>query len=237
LAKAGIGQLVLVDDDSMLRENLFRHVLGTDTLGERKASALAKAVRRAAPYCEAKAHVLRVERLLEEKPRVVEEADLVILATGDPGVDLRVSDALRHGRNPPLVATWVEPLGLGGHVFAAGRDSACLRCLYDDTQQGMTNRSSFATPHQDYAANDAGCGGAHTPFSNSDAVRTADLAVQSAIALLKNPEQEPLLRSWKGDASAFLSAGYTTTPRFESSAVAVGPEPCAPCSTCGSSTS
>ena len=237
LAKTGVGRLVLVDDDSMRSVNLFRHFLGMEAVGKRKASALAKAVRQAVPFCETKACVTRAEVLIENKPRAFREVDLVVLATGDPAVELRLSDALRRGSNPPLVAAWVEPLGLGGHVFAAGRDSACLRCLFEETLDGLTNRSSFAVAHQNYAVTDAGCGGAHTPFSNSDAVRTADLAVQAVTALLSDPAQGPLLRSWKGDPTAFLASGYAMSPRFNTQALSVSPVPCGVCSVCGSSAS
>jgi molybdopterin/thiamine biosynthesis adenylyltransferase len=235
LAKAGVGRLVLVDHDLMSRENLFRHVLGTESLGSPKASGLAKALRQAAPFCDAQEHVAKGEILLERNPHVIGGADLVVLATGNPAVDLRLSDALRCGSNPSLVAAWVEPLGLGGHVFAAGPGTACLRCLFEESDRGLINRSSFAAHHQDYAVADAGCGGAHTPFSNSDAVRTADLAVQSITDLLKNPCRSPLLRSWKGDPTAFFDAGYSTSPRFDSQQLSLNPAPMERCVVCGSS--
>ncbi len=232
LASAGLGQLTLVDGDAFTPANAFRHVLGVLALGQNKATATAEFLRRRTPYLDVVGIKGRIENLLGHK--AVARADLMVLATGHATTNLLVSDELwRHG-GPRLGCTWLEPLGLGGHVFiettSRSAGPGCLRCIYDDLQ----NRADFAGAGQVFARESGGCGGAFTPFANSDAVKTADLATRAVVAALRGDLNSPLLRSWKGDAAIFRQHGYRTSPRYELSGDSLEQDPTAQsCPTCG----
>lgn len=132
LAAAGVGELRLLDFDTVDASNLQRQILFTDAdLGRPKTSAAAARLRLQNPH-------VRLEEIgvllnAENAPALVAGVDLVI-----DGCD---NFATRHAVNAACVATGTPlisaaAIGLGAQlaVFDARRaESPCYRCLYPDT--------------------------------------------------------------------------------------------------------
>ena len=216
LASAGIGHLSLVDYDILSLDNAFRHPLGKLYVGREKAKAIALLLKKRFPYLKVKPFVERTTRVLNRRHIELEKFDLIVDATGDSTHHLVLGDYLSALKAyPPLLTTWLEPLGLGGHVATCFSDqSGCPRCLYSDPQMPLTNVASFAAAGQEFIQDAVGCGSYYTPFSDLDSVRTAELTARKAIDILKGKIQGNLLFSWRGDPDAFLGAGYQLSPRF-----------------------
>lgn len=129
LAAAGVGELVLVDDDVVELSNLNRQVLHRNAdIGRRKAERAAEWVRELDPSIHVSADTRRIT--LEVARDRVREHSLVIDCTdGLPGKYL-LNDAcvledvaLIHG-----AAT-----GLSGQVLVVqGKQGPCLRCLFEE---------------------------------------------------------------------------------------------------------
>jgi molybdopterin/thiamine biosynthesis adenylyltransferase len=129
LASAGVGRLVLVDDDSVETSNLNRQPLFTESdIGQRKAAAAARRLARVAPS-------LRIEAL----DRRFDEASAIELA-GSVDVLLDASDnfAAKFLASDAAVASG-KPLVHGGVLrftvqvlsVLPGR-TGCLRCLFEE---------------------------------------------------------------------------------------------------------
>ena len=121
---------------------------------------------------------------------------------------------------PPLLFTWLEPYGIGGHALLThnGSRTGCLECLYtlmpgDDVPE-IYDRSAFAAGGQHFARNISGCAAVFIPFGAVHATRTASLAVELTLAALIGRVRGNQLVSWKGDATAFLEAGYQLSQRY-----------------------
>lgn len=219
LARAGVGKLSLVDDDLLLPENSFRHVLGRQYWRQHKAEALRHAIYTQLPYIRIKQFVCRIEDILRDHIINLKDYDLVISATGNVTVELFLNEHLHYIRNsPPAIYAWLDPLGIGGHMLLTHNQvgAGCLECLYTHStpQDHLTNRVSFAASGQRFGRDLSGCGSLHTPYGSIDAVRTANLASQLAIEVLTGKEDKASLVSWKGDASLFEELGFELSPRF-----------------------
>ncbi|MFT0532710.1 HesA/MoeB/ThiF family protein [Castellaniella hirudinis] len=137
LAAAGVGRLVLVDDDVVELSNLQRQILHTTAgLGQPKAESGRRALLALNPDIQVRA---RVERLDEARLRVLAaEADLVL--------DCCDNFATRHAINRACVATRT-PLVSGAAIKFSGQvsvydlrrdDSPCYYCLFpeaDDVEE------------------------------------------------------------------------------------------------------
>ena len=75
LAKAGVGRLLLLDDDVLKWENIGRHLLGADRVGKSKSKALAEFLRRQLPHLEATPEPLTWEEFYEKLPAELEQCD------------------------------------------------------------------------------------------------------------------------------------------------------------------
>lgn len=103
LAAAGIGTLVIADDDSVSLSNLQRQVLfGTPDLGISKTDAAAAALHRLNPHVRIETYARRVTP--ESLPELIETCDVV--ADGSDNFETRyaVSDACFHARKPLVTA-------------------------------------------------------------------------------------------------------------------------------------
>ncbi|WP_278069530.1 ThiF family adenylyltransferase [Brevundimonas sanguinis] len=91
LARAGVGRLVLVDDDVLLPENLVRNELDWTSVGDHKANAVAKRIDLVAPGAVVEVHLKRLAA--QEASGVadgvlysLQKCDLVVDATAEPSV-------------------------------------------------------------------------------------------------------------------------------------------------------
>lgn len=221
LIHAGVNDITLIDEDCISTDNLYRHEVGTSYLYLNKAVAVATHLKYKYPRINITYKVANVYDILTSYPDMFEKFDLIISAMGNPTIEMFLNRKLRElEKSPPTIFTWVEPLGIGGHVLATLNNNrkGCFECLHTNPS-GPTleyiNRASFSAPHQTFSKTVAGCGTQFTPYASLDALQTAILATRLAIDILKGIENDNPLLSWKGDASTFTQAGFSLSTRYE----------------------
>jgi adenylyltransferase/sulfurtransferase len=128
LAGAGIGRLMIVDDDHVALSNLQRQTIFVgDDIGQPKAAAAAAAVARINPHVAVEAIAARIDAA--NAPALIAGADVVIDGSDNFATRLAVADAALAAR-VPLVSAAVGQFDAQIGVFR-GWDSAlpCYRCL------------------------------------------------------------------------------------------------------------
>jgi molybdopterin/thiamine biosynthesis adenylyltransferase len=218
LAALGVRRLRLIDPDEVEAANVHRHALGVAHLGLKKAEALAQELARRFPHLDIGAVAGRAEDVLAGDPALFSGADLVVLAAGEETIERRLATLLDGG--PPLLHTWVEPLGIAGHALAHGalgvdgRSAGCYECLFDVREGlGLVNRAALTAPGQEIRRSLAGCAGTFSPFSALAARRTALEAAELAGGVLAGELPESTLVTWRGDRTEFEAAGLRLSAR------------------------
>jgi molybdopterin/thiamine biosynthesis adenylyltransferase len=131
LAKAGAGQIEIIDADRYDLNNSVRHVLGTFAAGREKAPELAGLAESLNPFVTAIPHVLRIGGSEEDRAEVIElvqQASVVIDATGSHTA-LRTLHSYTAPRETPLVSVALTPGGYGGRVITLSGRSPCFDCF------------------------------------------------------------------------------------------------------------
>ena len=212
LAALGLGRIHLVDPDSLSADNVHRHVLGLPGMGMNKAVALATWLGIQYPHQEVAARPSRLESVLKEDSGFILGVDLIVFALGEETLERRLNSIL--GSAKPRVHSWLEPLGVGGHVLLTAMPGSlgCFECLFSP-EEGAANASSFVASGQDIRRSLAGCAGTFSPFSQLDVVRTAVEAATLAGRVLLKQQSENALVSWRGDAPEFAGAGLRLSER------------------------
>ena len=217
LARAGIGKFTFIDSDILTFDNVYRHAVGQYAVGLPKVSALKNDIERRVPYVDIQTIPKRIESLLTTQKFDPSHYDAIVMATGEPTINLYMNEWLHQQKaNVPVLYTWLEPYGIGGHCLLRNDPNkpGCLQCLYQLTDEGnIENRASFANSGQSFLKDIAGCGSLFTPFGSLDVARTAATASQLLINSLLG-DSDNLLVSWKGDSQAFLTAGYQLANRY-----------------------
>lgn len=131
LAAAGVGNLILIDDDRVDASNLQRQTIYTEAdIGRPKAEAAAAWVQRFDPVLKVRAHAGRIDG--ESAAQILEGADLVLDGCDNFATRLAVSDAcVRIG--VPLTSAAIgrfqgQVANFAGHL--AGH--SCYRCFVGD---------------------------------------------------------------------------------------------------------
>ena len=125
LAAAGVGQLTLLDDDTIEASNLARQLLyGPDDLGKSKAAVAGQKLTRQFPACRVRAYG---ERLTAENARAYSAgSDLVVDASDNLATRLMINDAA-YGAGTPLITGAIG--GTLGLVATFLDGFPCYRCV------------------------------------------------------------------------------------------------------------
>jgi molybdopterin-synthase adenylyltransferase len=227
LAKAGVKQLTLIDYDMMTTDNIHRHALGSDNVYFHFKSGMANIpkvyglkieINRKYPFTNVEIFNKRFSQVIQNNDIQWKDVDLVYVAIGSPNQEMLVN---RHMYSlptlVPAIYTWVEPLGIGGHVLVTRnqRTEGCYQCLFQPIEEEpLHNLAAFAEPFQEFSKTITGCGSVFTPYSFLDSERTAILAVDIGIKVMMGIEYDNPLLSWKGEGQVFFDQGFHSTPRY-----------------------
>ncbi|HVG58114.1 MAG TPA: hypothetical protein VNA24_06140, partial [Hyalangium sp.] len=204
-------------------ENTYRHACGMAYTGQPKTVGLKSEIERTVPYISVTPYPMSVSAFLEQHPSALQEHHLVLSVLGAPTTELDLNERIwSDARNPPVLFSWLEPLGLGGHALLTharregGPARGCLECLYCRYVQGgpLDNQAAFAKPGVTYTRDTLGCGSRFLPFADLDAQRTAELAARLALQVLQGKVAEFQFQSWRGDRRMFEEAGYSVTENY-----------------------
>ena len=139
LAAAGVGRLVLVDDDVVDASNLARQTIYADAdRGTSKVAAAATAISRLNPHVEVETHRARIDAACA--PALLAGVDVVLDGSDNFATRLAVADAALAARVPLVAASVIQLEGQLG-VFRGWEPALpCYRCFVGDGpgQEGGT---------------------------------------------------------------------------------------------------
>lgn len=126
LARVGIRRFFLIDHDVMLPENVERHALDWDSVGEHKVNALKTAIESIAPGIEVEVSDLHLTgqenaTLVSGSLNRLGRCDLIIDATAEPSVFNLVAAAATTF-NKPMIWGEVYGGGIGGFIARSRRE-------------------------------------------------------------------------------------------------------------------
>lgn len=219
LAKAGIGELCLIDFDKMEVENIYRHTLGATALnnetdGLYKTDALRFQIESDIPYIKVINHHDHLLNLAASKS-FFNFFDAIVVATGDFTSELVFNK--NHKSNDdfskivPVIYAWQEGFGIGGHSICVSNNKAsgCLECLYTNEHGFEPHpKTSLIKYGQTISKHLGGCSGVFTPYSFLDASQTALLATRMTLDALQGQVVNEI-RSWKGSDEQLKAEGHS----------------------------
>ncbi|WP_374664304.1 ThiF family adenylyltransferase [Acinetobacter sp.] len=131
LARAGVGQITLIDSDSIEISNLQRQMAFTEAdLGFYKAEVLANRLRSINPHIQVSSIVLKLDAA--NAAELIAPQDLVLDGCDNFTTRYSVNAACKQ-LNVPLISA--SAIGFQGQLFMVEGDSACYECLFPKEQQ------------------------------------------------------------------------------------------------------
>lgn len=217
LSAAGIQNLDIYDPDIYSIENLYRHVLPEQFLHWPKSLGLCYYLKSQFLWSRANSHI---DKLLELRNRQTLIAyDLIVIAIGSPTHERLFKEyLLDKDVNVPVINTWLEGFGVGGHaVLDIPESKGCLLCSYvcsDTLARGLSSNLNFIEPNQNVTVNLSGCGEQFISYGAVCSAQTALIASDLAIKYLEGKIETSSKVSWKGSEHGANEKGITLTNRF-----------------------
>lgn len=135
LVRAGVGELLLCDDDVVDEGNLHRQILyGPGDVGVDKLDAAEASLRAAADRSGTRIRLVRERFLPDNARRLVREADVVIEGADNFATKFLTADASFLEHRPVVHGAGIRWVGTAWSVAAGGRP--CYRCLFEDVPTG-----------------------------------------------------------------------------------------------------
>lgn len=173
-AGTGGGELLLIDNDTLLPQNLGRHRLGFNHLLKNKATAMAKELVCIMPTVKATPFPN------DAKDVNLASLDLIIDATGEESFGHWLAKAARS----PILHVWIDGAGVSVRTLLKQQDGqGCYRCLSEANRRGdLLPVIGGVSPI--FAGQ--GCEGLYVPFSASVSIQAAAMALDAALAWVGN---------------------------------------------------
>jgi molybdopterin/thiamine biosynthesis adenylyltransferase len=169
-AGTGGGELLLIDNDTLMPQNLGRHRLGFNHLFQGKATAVAKELGNAMPTAKA------IPFSSDAKDVNLVGLDLIIDATGEEAL----GHWLAKTASCPTLHVWIEGAGVAVRTLIKHRpEQGCYRCLTEANNRGSLLPVVGGVPPI-FAGQ--GCEGLYVPFPASVSIQAAALALDTALA-------------------------------------------------------
>lgn len=138
LGAAGVGEITIIDGDSVSQSNLHRQVLYAYTdIGKPKASVAAKQVKQNNPFISVSA--LTTHLSASNIDELIAKVDIVLDCTDNFATRLLLNDACLAHRKPWVYAS---VLGLEGQLALFIPSSACFRCVFPDMPTDVSDCNS-----------------------------------------------------------------------------------------------
>jgi len=201
LSSAGIENLDIFDKDYYSIDNLYRHILPEEFLEIPKSYGLGFQLQRQFLWSKAKGIS---EKLLSLRNRQkLMSYDLIIIAIGSPTHERLFKEYLIENEvDVPVINTWLEGFGIGGHATLDIPDSnGCLLCAYvcqETLARGLNSNLNFIEANQNVTTNLAGCGEQFISYGAICSAQTAIMASDLAIKYLEEKIITSSKVSWKG---------------------------------------
>ncbi|MFK7865345.1 MAG: ThiF family adenylyltransferase [Pseudohongiellaceae bacterium] len=131
LAAAGVGKLIIADDDTVELSNLQRQIAhDQQSLGRAKVESAKSRLLGINPSLEVESYKQRLEG--KELDRLVEQADLVVDACDNFGTRFAINQSCLKFSKPLVSGAAIRMEGQVIVFDPAKPESPCYRCLYDE---------------------------------------------------------------------------------------------------------
>lgn len=135
LARAGVGQITLIDADTIEMSNLQRQIAYIeDNIGFFKAEILAKRLKQINPHIRVQSLTVKLDETNAEQ--LISNQDLVLDGCDNFTTRYLVNQVCKQF-NLPLISA--SAIGFQGQLFMVEGESACYECLFPKAQHANEN--------------------------------------------------------------------------------------------------
>lgn len=210
-------QFVLVDRDYLTTDNIGRHLLGFDSLGQKKALAVEHFLKSYRPDRQVQSEDKFIQNIdLAE----INKASALFVCTGDVMSEQWLLDRMTSDEvKVPVFIMWLEPYGVSGlMLYVNPSDKGCFSQLQTEAQNGFLKYALISNEEYEKGdklmKSDAGCNGQYALYSANDVTLFLSAMFPMIDSLLSNPTNTTCYR-WVGNVEIAKRKGIVLSTDAE----------------------
>lgn len=163
----------VVDRDTLTVDNIGRHLLGFNYLGNNKALALCDHFKNVRPDADMTAICGHIEDYVLDPKFSNKQNTALFVCTGDQMSEIFVIDSITNGTvTCPVFFLWLEPYGIAGHmVYINPADNIDVSRIFNENGLYVNNLiedEEYIAKSNTFTERDAGCNGRYALYSGND---------------------------------------------------------------------
>lgn len=218
LVKAGVENMLLVDNDLLQGENIFRHLLGMEYVQQYKCIAIVNYLKKNIPDIHITSLAENIEDAIQEDAIDFNQFDLIISAVGSHNVNRWINEYIFANKiTVPVVYAWNEVLGIGNHIsYIQFEKNGCFECFLGRSEETgeIYDKTSYCLAGQKITKNLNGCGSTFIPYESTISLKTAITCVETIKKIFEERYSDNIIISSKGDRYYFEQAGLKVSNKY-----------------------
>jgi len=184
LAKAGVGEIQLVDNDNIMPGNAMRHVCGLSWVGWPKTKAMSSVIQSHNPDCT----VVCLEESWQSDhlTEYITDVEVVVDATGNQNFSHRLNRLCIRQKQPLLIAAAYRRARIGRILIWRDRNDPCLGCYTQKRHSWSEDAYPLIPAGLDESFIEDGCGAVTEEAVALDVEAVANFTVRSVVKVLRN---------------------------------------------------
>ncbi len=184
LAKAGVGEIRLIDNDILMPGNVMRHACGLNWVGSSKATAIRYVIQSHSPDCIVKIYDTSWKQ--NELIEYIAGTDIIVDATGNQNFSHHLSQLCIHQNQSILIAAAYRRARVGRIIIWRSENDPCHGCytLTNYTWPESAYPLIPANPNEEFIED--GCGTATEEAVALDVEAVANFVARTVIKILRD---------------------------------------------------
>jgi molybdopterin/thiamine biosynthesis adenylyltransferase len=183
LAKAGVGEICLVDNDILMPGNVMRHICGLKWVGFKKTIAVERLIRTHNPDCHV--HCCDSTWEPENLGNYIEGCDVVIDTTANYNFSLYLNEICIASKQPIVFAAAYRRAAVGRVIMRRSSSDPCLACYVDAETFWSEDEYPVIPADPDGTFIEDGCGVVTEEAVALDVEAVANLTTRVAIKVMQ----------------------------------------------------
>jgi hypothetical protein len=208
----------LVDTDMVQLENIQRHLLGFEHIGNYKTKAIKEYLLKSNPIQKVSTKESSIIKVLNEESSYINDVDYIFVAIGKSNIDNWICQSIKDGMvNKPVFLIWVEPYLCGGHCLYLHPSNPEFENLYDNDffKYNVIDSSEYNSANSKLSLREAGCQTTYIPYSSSNVINFLSSIFPYISSIIDFNSTESKALSWIGNIKVINEMGIKISDNYK----------------------
>jgi hypothetical protein len=215
----GTPEFRFIDEDKLKVENIGRHLLGFQYVGEYKTKALKKFLLHKNPVQKISTREASIVDIIRNDVKFLKDSHFIFIAIGKSNIERWVANAIIEGTlTIPTFILWVEPYLAGGHCIFINPTNPQFNQFFDtngDFALNIIDQQEYLSHNPKLSAKEAGCQTAFVPYSGTNTILFLSSLFPQINNLMETRIHSTVCFSWVGDLNQIRGLNIKINPIYQ----------------------